>query len=93
VNARVFNTSLTTSFAFIHNGSKFQVPNFKDTYNFNQNQNFLKNTPSVSKYMSILENNFVSQYLSLSSFNATLIIALSIIPLHIYCRERENRMK
>jgi hypothetical protein len=31
--------------------------------------------------------------LSLSSFNATLIIGLSIIPLLIYCRERNNRMK
>jgi len=32
-----------------------------------------KITPSISKCMSILKNNFVSQYLSLSSFNATLI--------------------
>jgi len=49
-------------------------------------------TPSVSKYMSILENNFVSQYLSLSSFNATLIIVLSIIP-YIFIVERKKRMK
>jgi len=60
----------------------------------NENNNFLKfTTPSVSQYLSILENNFVSLYLSLSSFNATLIIDLSIIPLPIYCRERNNRMK
>ena len=55
--------------------------------------NCLFNTPSVSKQMSILEINFVSQYLSISSFNATLIIVLSIIPLYIYYRERKNRMK
>jgi len=48
---------------------------------------------SVSKYMSILENNFISQYLSLLSFNAILIIVLSIIPLPIYCRETKNKMK
>jgi len=44
--------------------------------------------------MFILEINFVSQYLSISSFNATLIIVLSIIPLYIYYRKRKkNRMK
>jgi len=48
-------------------------------------------TPSVSQYLSILENNFVTLYLSLSSFNATLIIGLSIISLPIYCRERNNK--
>jgi hypothetical protein len=50
-------------------------------------------TPSVSQYLSILKNIFVSLYLSLSSFNATLIIGLSIILLPIYCRERNNIMK
>jgi len=54
---------------------------------------FLGYTPSVSKYMFILEINFVSQYLSISSFNAKLIIVLSIIPLYIYYKERKNRMK
>jgi len=50
----------------------------------------LQYTPSVSKYMFILKINFVSQYLSISSFNAKLIIVLSIIPLYIYYREREK---
>lgn len=45
-------------------------------------------TPSVSQY---IKKYFVSFYLSLSSFNATLI-DLSILPLPIYCRERNNRM-
>jgi len=40
--------------------------------------------------MFILKINFVSQYLSISSFNAKLIIVLSIIPLYIYYRERKN---
>jgi len=31
-------------------------------------------TPSVSQYLSLLEDNFVLHYLSFSSFNATLII-------------------
>jgi len=38
-------------------------------------------------------SNFVAHYLSLSSFNATLIIDLSIITLQIYRRERNNRIK
>jgi len=50
-------------------------------------------TLSASQFMSFLENNFVSLYLSLLSFNATLIIGLSIIPLPIYCIERNNRIK
>jgi len=46
-------------------------------------------TLSVSQYLSILENNFVSLYLSLSSFNATLIIGLSIIHPYLFIVERE----
>jgi len=37
-----------------------------------------------------LKINFVSQYLSILSFNATLIIVLSIILLYIYYRERKK---
>jgi len=44
-------------------------------------------------YLSLLKNNFVLNNLLLSSFNATLIIDLSIIPLYIYCKERDNKMK
>jgi len=42
---------------------------------------------SDSRYMSLLENNFVSLYLLLLSFNAIIIISLSIILLPIYRRE------
>jgi len=43
--------------------------------------------------MLLVDNNFVLSYLSLSSFNVTLIIDLSIISLPIYCTERNNRIK
>ena len=43
---------------------------------------------SVSQYTSFFKNNFISLYLLLLSFNATLIIDLSIIP-YIIIVERE----